>query len=151
VASPDESRFLADLEVAEFQVGVEAGMWDLANVTWPYAVFRITAGDGRQLAMRLHLEDYPTVAPAGRPWDADANVVLPIPRWPVGGSADATFRRDWSPANQDAPYLATDRLGLTTHPSWVTDIPERAWNPSRTVAFYLAEIHRNLRASTIPE
>lgn len=151
MASPDESRLRADLEVTTFQVGVDAGMWDLVNITWPYAVFRITAGDGRKLAMRLNLEGYPTVAPAGRPWDADANAALPIPRWPIGGTAEATFRRDWSPANQDAPYLATDRLGLTTHPSWATDLPKRAWNPSRTVDFYLAEIHRNMRASTIPE
>lgn len=148
---PDEARLRADLEGPDFQVGLDAGMWDLVELTWPKAVFTIAAGDVGKLVMRLDLEGYPAVAPAGRPWDVDAKAALPITRWPTGAEAEATFRRDWSPSNGDAPYLATDRVGLATHPSWLTDLPERAWNPSRTVAFYLAEIHRNLRASKVPE
>jgi hypothetical protein len=58
-----------------------------------------------------------------------------VARWPISGRNPEVFRPDWSPGNNNAPYLACDRTGLATHPNWTAERPERAWNATRTIAF----------------
>jgi hypothetical protein len=149
VQSPSERRLRVDLASPDFEAGVAAGMWEVRSVIWPRASFAVRTGSGEWFGMGFDLEGYPAVAPAGQPWDLKLNVALPVDRWPTGGSADLTFRRDWSIANGGAPYIAADRVSLATHPDWATAHPERAWNPARTIAFYLAEIHRELGAAIL--
>jgi len=42
-------------------------------------------------------------------------------------------------------------MGLSTHANWATDHPERSWNPSRSIDFYLAEVATELADSALPE
>ncbi|MGH3302824.1 MAG: DUF7665 family protein, partial [Streptosporangiaceae bacterium] len=71
--------------------------------------------------------------------------------WPVGGATSQVFRQNWPDSNNPAPYMACDRAGVAAHPQWATQHPDRAWHPGRTIAFYLREIHRELRAATLPQ
>lgn len=153
MSDPDERAFRAGLEAASFQAGVEAGSWRLVSLAWPDAVFAITGGDGIPLGVRVNADGYPAVAPAGQPWDLDTNSSLPPHRWPEIGAVTRPFRRDWSaaPGNGNAPYIAADRVPLASHPEWAANHPERAWHSSRDVAFYLAEIVRELRGTHTPE
>ncbi|MEO3810788.1 hypothetical protein ABGB17_17450 [Sphaerisporangium sp. B11E5] len=144
-------RLECDLASAEFDSGVDAGLWRLVRLDWPTLVVAIVAGDDRELGMHLNVEGYPATAPAGQPWDLDKNAPLPTDRWPTGGTAELVFRRDWSSSQGNAPYLACDRQGLLTHGNWMAERSDRAWNPTRTITFYLTEIHRELRNASLPD
>jgi hypothetical protein len=148
---PCQTRLERDLASDRFDSGVDAGAWRLIAADWPYLTVAVTAGDGHELGMRLLADGYPGVAPAGQPWDLDKDVPLPVSRWPTGGSTTMVFRHDWSVGNDNAPYLACDRVGLATHPEWATQHPDRAWNPRRTIDFYLDQIHHELQAATLPQ
>jgi hypothetical protein len=147
---PGRLRLDRDLASGDFESGVGAGLWRLVSLSWPYLTVTITAGDGNQLAMRILIDGYPRAAPGGEPWNLDRGEALPASRWPTGGTAGLVFRPDWSPANKNAPYMACDRTGLAGHPGWANEHPARAWNPSRTIAFYLREVHHELRSATLP-
>lgn len=148
---PCRVRLERDLASADVEAGVEAGLWRTVRLDWPAIFVAITAGDGSELGMRLQVDGYPGVAPAGQPWDLETNAALPAARWPVGGGAEQVFRTDWSVGNANAPYLACDRTGLATHPGWADAHPERAWHAGRTIAFYLSEIHHRLRGARTPQ
>jgi len=150
VNDPCQVRLERHLRSSEFESGVAAGLWRLVSLDWPYLIVTITAGDGNELGMRLHIDGYPSKAPAGQPWDIVQDMPLPVSRWPTGGTAFQIFRSDWSVQNGNAPYMACDRVGLGTHPDWATQHPHRAWNPGRTITFYLREIHHELRAARLP-
>lgn len=144
------ARLERDLMTSRFESGVSAGLWRLVNLDWPYVTAAITAGDGNELGMRLLVDGYPGVAPAGQPWNIDRDEPLPPARWPGGGSAAQVFRADWSVGNGNAPYMACDRVGLATHRQWATQHPDRAWNSRRDIAFYLEQIHHELQAAQLP-
>lgn len=147
---PSRQRLERDLAAGDFESGIDAGLWRLINLSWPYLTVTVTAGDGNELGMRIIVDGYPTVAPGGQPWDLAADVPLPVSRWPIGGTASQVFRHDWSVSNANAPYMACDRAGIAGHPDWATKHPERAWNSGRTITFYLREIHHELRDATLP-
>lgn len=148
---PIRRRVERDLVAADFELGVDAGLWRDATLIWPHLTVTIIAGDGNEFGMRLALDGYPATAPAGQPWDLQEDCPLSPACWPTGGTAPQVFRHDWSIQNGNAPYMACDRIGLATHPNWATDNPERAWHAGRTIAFYLSEIHHELRGATIPQ
>lgn len=150
-ADPTRLRLDRDLGSDDFQGGVSAGMWRVVSLDWPALVVAITAGDGNEVGMRLLVDGYPVQPPAGQPWHLQDSALLPQEFWPISTLAVATFRKDWSPANGNAPYAACDRVGLSTHPDWATNNPERAWNPGRTIAFYLSEMHRELQCASVPQ
>jgi hypothetical protein len=143
-------RLCLHLQAADVESGVAAGLWRIVDLTWPVLTVAITVGDGGQLGIRLAVDDYPVKAPAGQPWDLDTDAPLPVGRWPVTGRNPEVFRPDWSPGNGNAPYLACDRTGLATHAQWAIQYPERAWNPNRTIGFYLRELHRELAPAKSP-
>jgi hypothetical protein len=147
---PARRRLECDLRSADFDSGVDAGLWRLSVLQWPYLKVAVTAGDGRELGMRIAVDDYPTRAPAGQLWDLGLDAPLPVSRWPTGGSSGLVFRRDWPSVSSPAPYMACDRVGLTAHGNWATEHPTRAWNPRRTITFYLREIHHELRSTALP-
>lgn len=136
-ADPAQRRLEHDLTAAEFESGVAAGMWRIERLDWPYLFAAIAAGDEHELGMRLAIDSYPALAPAGQPWDLDVDGPLPLALWPTGGTAPQIFRADWSVGNGNAPYMSCDRVGLRTHPDWATVNAHRAWNATRTIAFYL--------------
>lgn len=149
---PSLSRLEQDLRGAGVEAGAAAGQWRIVALDWPFLFVAIVAGDGNELGMRLRVDSYPALAPAGQPWDLGPDCALPYERWPTGGTAPQVFRAaDWSRANGDAPYLACDRAGLKAHPEWASNHPARAWNAGRTIAFYLQEIHFELRGATVPK
>lgn len=148
MTSPHERRLRADLEAPAFQAGAVAGAWRLVSVTWPTVLFALPVG-GVQLGLRVDVEGYPSAAPAGQPWDLQTDRALPAERWPEIGAETRPFRRDWSVGNGNAPYIAADRVPLASHPNWAAEHPERAWHSGRDIAFYLSEIARELRGTTV--
>jgi hypothetical protein len=149
-ADPAQLRIEQDLAAGDFEAGVSAGHWRLIQLDWPRLTAAVTYGDGGELGLLIAVDGYPRLAPAGQPWDLRHDRELPCALWPEGGPSQQVFRRDWSPANANAPYLACDRTGLATHPNWAAEHPDRTWHPGRTIAFYLTEIHRGLRGATLP-
>lgn len=149
--TPSEAQLRADLADEAFLAGVRAGRWRTPLLIWPLLYVEIAVGDFDFMMMRLNIEEYPLRAPQGEPWDSGRAAPLAPTRWPQGGNAGRVFRGDWSPGNQNAPYLACDRVGLSTHASWATDYPERSWNASRSIDFYLAELATELADSSLPE
>jgi hypothetical protein len=151
VTDPSLLRLESDLASAEVQSGIDARMWRLVSLTEMVLTATITAGDGKELGMRIAVDGYPNLPPGGQPWDLDAETALPQDQWPTGGSAPQVFSTVWSPSNGNAPYMACDRAGLAVHPQWAQEHPTRAWHPRRTIAFYLREIHHELLGATLPE
>lgn len=149
---PAQKRLERDLQSAPVLLGIDAGMWRVDRLTWPYLFVSIAAGDGHFLSMRLLVDGYPAQAPAGEPWDLSGTGPLPTSLWPTGGTAPQIFRSaDWSVQNGNAPYMACDRRGLAAHGNWAQEHPNRAWNASRTIEFYLREVHHELRGASIPQ
>lgn len=149
--NPNGNQLQEHLVSSEFEAGVNSGFWRIVSFTWPELTVAISAGDGRELGMRIAVDGYPALPPSGQPWDLESNSPLSVERWPTGGTAPQIFRPDWSRANGNAPYMACDRMGLRAHPGWATEHPSRAWNPSRTISFYLREVHKELRGATLPD
>jgi hypothetical protein len=148
---PCLNRLRRDLGAADVEAGVASGLWRIVALTWPVLTVAVRLDTGDEVGLRLAVDDYPVSAPAGQPWDLHADALLPVARWPVSGRPLEVFRPDWSPNNGNAPYLACDRIGLATHPNWASEHPNRAWNPTRTVGFYLREIHHELAAARLPD
>lgn len=149
--SPSEVQLCADLAGEAFLAGVRSGRWRNLVLAWPLLYVEIAVGDFDFMTMRLQVDGYPLRAPQGQPWDPDLAAPLAHTRWPRGGNAERVFRSDWSLGNQDAPYLACDRIALSTHANWATDHPERSWNASRSIGFYLAEVATELADSILPD
>lgn len=148
--TPSEVRLRADLAGEAFLGGARTGRWRIPILEWPYLIIDIAVGDGECVSMRIQVDHYPVRAPQGQLWDPELAAPLGPNRWPRGGNAERVFRTDWSPGNQNAPYLPCDRIGLSTHTNWATDYPERSWNASRTIDFYLAEIAYELTDAHLP-
>jgi hypothetical protein len=149
--SPGEVRLRAGLAGEAFAAGLQAGKWRSPVLEWPVLKIDVAVGDDEFVRMRLLVDDYPARAPSGQLWDDATDSPLPAEQWPTGGTAGKVFRTDWSPSNQNAPYLPCDRAGLSTHPEWATALPERAWNASRSIDFYLDEIYGELTDAYLPD
>ncbi|MHA6783339.1 DUF7665 family protein [Pseudonocardia saturnea] len=148
---PGEIRLRADLAGPGFHAGVHAGLWRNPAVDWPALTVEIAVGDDEFASLRLAVDGYPARAPGGQLWDQENDRALPPGQWPRGGTAEKVFRLDWSVPNGGAPYLPCDRTGLSTHPDWAAAHPERSWNPSRSITFYLDEIARELQDAHLPD
>jgi hypothetical protein len=148
--SPGEARLRADLAGEAFILGLQAEKWRNPMLEWPVLRIDVAVGDRDFVRMRLLVDGYPSRAPGGQLWDDSSTTPLPVGKWPTGGTAAKVFRPDWSASNQNAPYLPCDRTGLTTHPDWEHADPDRAWNASRTVDFYLDEINSELIDAQLP-
>jgi hypothetical protein len=145
---PCQARLLHDLQDPAVDAGIDAGLWRIVGLSWPALSVTIGVDGGQEFGMRLDVQGYPAAAPAGQPWDLAADALLPVDRWPVTGRTPEVFRKDWADGRGGAPYLPCDRIGLATHPNWATD--GRAWNSSRTIAFYLQELYRMLCNARLP-
>lgn len=149
---PDQRAFDADIEDADFQIGVTKGMWGLADATqlpeslvWPKAVLWVAAAPCPKAPERfylvLDLDNYRAAAPTGPFWDMEAKIVLPPVKWPKGkpGSRVAkVFRTDW---NVNALYHPYDRVAATSHDQWKSEQPHLIWDSQHTIVDYLTEIH----------
>lgn len=152
VFDPARLAIEEDLQSVPVLDGVENGHWRVVSLNFPMLTVAITAGDARQFGMRVDVTGYPTAAPAGTPWHIDANRPLTQTELPTGPSAETVFRSQWSSINRWTPYMASERALIQgDHATWAPQHPERSWNPTRTIAFYLTELHKELRSCTIPE
>lgn len=138
------------LRSAEVENGMAAGMWRVVELAWPVLYVSVAVGESGELGLRLALDGYPVQAPAGQPWDLTRACLLTVEQWPTSGRSPEVFRPDWSPHNGYGPYLACDRAGLTTHPDWASTYPDRAWHRTRSIGFYLQQMHRELEFATLP-
>lgn len=148
--NPNELRLRGDLASTAFEDGVSAGHWRLIDLTWPALTVAICAGAG-ELVVRIDVDGYPAVPPYGTTWDLGLNAPLAPALWPRGPGTEQTYKKGWYAPSDNAIYLACDRAALQAHPDWATRYRERAWNPARTIPFYLNELHRDLAAATIPK
>jgi hypothetical protein len=144
ISDPVQRALVEDLGCTRLLAAADDGRYGIHAFNFPI-VLAWVAVDGGRLGLRLDCVGYPTQAPAGQPWDLAGNVALPVDRWPTGTRAGRVFRRDWSPTNGNAPYLACDRVPLQTHPDWQRVMAERAWNPTRDLAFYLEQVYGALQ------
>jgi hypothetical protein len=148
---PERLRLERDLEAEDFEAGIAAGLWRIENYEWPILDVALTAGDGHELGMRLEVDDYPRLAPGGQLWDHADDSPLQQDRWPVGACAPQVFKEGWAPQGRMAPYMACDRHTLASKPEWSSQYPDRAWNPSRSITFYLSEVSFELREAELPQ
>lgn len=148
--NPNLRQLRRHLASADVEAGVAAGSWRIADLSWPVLLVAIAVGDHAEVGIRLDVQDYPAQAPAGQPWNLATDQPLAMAAWPVSGQNPEVFRHDWSPGSNNAPYLACDRAGIVSHPNWAVERPERCWNPTRTIGFYLRELHRELACARMP-
>ncbi len=150
---PDQRAFEADIEDADFQIGVAKGMWGLADATqlpeglaWPKAVLWVATAQRENAPQRfylmLDLDSYRAVSPTGSFWDSDTKAALPTTKWPKGKSGSRVakvFRTDW---NVNAFYHPYDRVAADSHKNeWKTAQPHLVWDCQHTIVDYLTEIH----------
>lgn len=145
---PGEAQLHRNVSSGAMRLAADEGLYGVTAVDYPIVHAWVAVG-GERLDLRIDCTMYPSQAPTSQPWDREAGAPLPVPLWPVGDQPPGVFRRDWSPSNGNAPYLACDRRGLETHPDWST-IPHRAWTSSRTLADYLDQLLRALIGATMP-
>jgi len=110
VVDPAQVAIEEDLQSEPFLDGGEKRYWRVVKLDFPVLVVAVTAGDGRELGMRVDVSGYPTSAPAGTPWNIEANGPLSQSALPNGSAAQTVFRSDWSRINGWTPYMATERL-----------------------------------------
>jgi hypothetical protein len=145
--TPAEQTLHAHITAGRFELAITNGHWTVPHVAFPTVDVHVFGRAGG-LDLRFDVMDYPTRAPAGRPWDAERGVPLEPEYWPTGGRADATFRKDWSAQHNGALYIALDRIALESHSDWAHR--HDAWTSSRSIYDYLLHVHHVLRAADIP-
>jgi len=143
--SPDQAQFERDLAAPLFLEGGIRSRWRLVTVAWPYALFGVTARDGREFFIRLDCSGYPAEPPTGGLWDIVQNAILSQKDWPRGDEVFlGTFRRDWH--GGAALYFPLDRLSRQGHPEWSQTHPHLGWKPEKGIVQHLSEVHRFLNS-----
>lgn len=146
-SGPSETAVRTDIAHLRMRVADDDGRFGIVDHRHPRLLAWVNV-NGRPLGLCLDVAGYPGNPPAGQPWDLSQDRPLESARWPLGGRP--VFRLDWSVANGNAPYLAVDRVALTTHANWAAEMPSRAWNASKTIHDYLASAHEALSLSRLP-
>lgn len=150
---PDQRAFEADVEDADFQIGVVKRLWGLAEATlggddtaWPKVLLWVTSAarpnSPDRYYLLLDLENYRTVAPTGSFWDVMRRQALPGERWPKGkpnSRVAKVFRTDWKGCT--ALYHPYDRAANHDHINWKTEQPHLIWDSAHTIVDYLNEVY----------
>lgn len=156
---PDQRAFEADLQEAEFRIGVTKGLWGLAeanflggNISWPKVVFWVSASERPNAPARfytlLDCSGYRGASPTGTFWDPQTKQLMTLQKRPKGktGSRVAqVFRTDWN--NGNAFYHPYDRVAAQTHPAWSREYPHLVWSPTCTIADFLQLVLHDLLKS----
>ena len=145
---PDQSLFMAHLEGAPFQSGVDAGKWGLpgaaTDIVWPNPIMWV-AGDSKlvpqgKLFLRFTVDNYPVLAPTACPWDIGTNTKLAGHLYPkLSGKFQRVFRTDWNAGN--SLYAPCDRMAMAGHEQWKQVYPYWWWTAEFTIVKYLAFVH----------
>lgn len=143
----------ADLEQADFRLGVAKGQWSLvrpvSEAEWPYVFTWVSAAPRAkspdQLMVRWDLDGYNAQSPTGAFWDPDRNDFRPINDWPKGkaGSVVATvFKTSAWAAPGRGFYHPYDRQAKAGHDKWPTQNPASIWTSANTLTDFLTLVHR---------
>lgn len=143
----------ADLQKADFLMGVAAGRWALeqpvAEAAWPIVYTRIPAAPRASgpdsWLVRWDVDGYGAKSPTGGFWDVAANGCVEPQKWPKG--------RDGSPvagvfkvAGWAAPgrgfYHPYDRLAREGHHEWPANNPQYVWTEQNTLTDFVALVQR---------
>ena len=145
--SLDREAFRKHLTEAPFQLGIDKGRWEIADMdnfpAWPYVIIRIYARPKESgpsyYSFRFDLTGYPSSAPNACVWDEDKSEILENSRWPKGSMyVSKVFNPAW---RRDALYSPCDRHAIPGHDGWRVDFPEYYWRPEFTIVKYLQFIY----------
>ena len=152
-ASAAQRLLQADLERADFLIGVAKRQWSLVRPVseeeWPYLYTWVSAAPRAaspdQLMVRWDCDGYNAQSPTGAFWDAERKDFRPIPDWPKGrpGSTVATFFKTsgWAAPGRGF-YHPYDRLAKPGHDKWPIQNPQHIWTSGNTLTDYLSLVHR---------
>lgn len=151
-ASAAQRLLEADLQRAEFQIGVAKNQWLLARevceLSWPHVFTWVSAAprpnSPDRLLVRWNLDGYNSQSPTGGFWDEATNNFVAAPRWPKGrkGSVVAeVFKVEGWAAPGRGFYHPFDRQAMAGHP-WVTQNPQYVWTARNTLTDFLSLVHR---------
>ncbi len=145
---PDQSLFMAHLEEAPFQSGVDAGRWGVVGkaeeISWPHPIIWIAGNksvvSGSKIYLRFTVDSYPETAPTACPWDVQKNARLELSHWPkVTGKLARVFRIDWN--GVVALYAPCDTVAMPGHEIWKQQFPKSWWQSSFTIEKCLSFVH----------
>jgi hypothetical protein len=139
---------------ANFQIGIDEGMWGIVNhdeqyPSWPFVIIWVKAKQKANAPdryyFRFDLANYPVQAPTACPWNINTNNRLDNHLWPTGGRiVSFTFKPSWNP---NALYAPCDRIAMTGHEPWKQQFPELWWRPHFKITVYLHFLHRLLNST----
>lgn len=154
MAATTAQRLLeADLQKAEFRIGVSKGYWTLdsgvAESDWPHVYTWIQAAPRTNSPDRLlvhwNVDGYGSQPQTGAFWDESANTFLPAGKWPKGrpGSTVASVFKvsGWAVPAQGF-YHPYDRLARNGHNEWPNQNPQYVWSEKITLTDFISLIHR---------
>lgn len=152
--NPDTAMFHQHVNAADFQMGVDNGMWGICNEnseypTWPVVIIWVQATPKPNRPDKYHfsfnLAGYPNNAPTACPWNIESSNRLESSQWPKGSRfVSNTFNPGWNPG---ALYAPCDRLAMPGHEAWKTQFPDLWWQPDFKITVYLNFLHRLLNSS----
>jgi hypothetical protein len=154
MAASSAQRLLeADLQRADFLVGVDKGHWSLLHpvsesewprvFTWVRAASRPTGPE--QWLVRWDLAGYNEQSPTGAFWDVTAGALLPGALWPKAQAdsvAAKVFRIDGWTQSGKAFYHPYDRLARHDHTDWPKQNPAYVWTNKNTLTDFIVLVHR---------
>lgn len=147
--SADLLLFNKHVEEASFQMGIDQGMWGIADenphpLTSPSSVIiwihahKLPDGSNR-LYLKFDITNYPSSAPTACPWNTESKSRLTNELWPKGSSrVTAVFNPNWNP---NALYTPCDRLAMAGHDPWKPIFPHLWWRSDFKIDVYLNHIH----------
>jgi len=153
VTASNAQRLLeADLQRADFRIGVANGHWCLARemseTDWP-AVFTWVraaprANGPERLLVRWDLEGYNAHSPTGAFWDQSQKTYLSPGLWPKGRGGSvvaAVFKVHGWAAPGRGFYHPYDRQAQQGH-DWARQNPQHIWTTKNVLTDFIALVHR---------
>jgi len=142
--SPDQMLLERDLTAPEFRCGQVEGRWRLVFEAWPQVLIAVAAaarpGSPTEFGFRFECTGYPNQAVTAQPWNLSTNAPLAAHLWPRGRTIlSSVFRPEWQGGT--CLYLPCDRISRIGHEMWVSQHPNRLWQPRRGIICYLEQIH----------
>jgi hypothetical protein len=135
---PDEEALCADLTEAAFRMGVRRGKWELAEIRFPLAYFRIAApprpGSPTWLLLLTNCSGYRAQAPTAQLWDGRSNRPLEESLRPRGAGGVLIAFKTWN----NCLYHPIDRLARS---HWPHEHGDLAWRPDSDITHFLETVH----------
>ena len=153
MAASSAQRLLeADLQRADFLIGVDKGHWSLAQPVresdWPRVFTWVRAAPRpngpEQWLVRWDVAGYNEQSPTGAFWDAAA-ALLPGALWPkamADSVAAKVFRIDGWKLSGQAFYHPYDRLARQDHRQWPEQHARYVWTNANVLTDFIVLVHR---------